>query len=109
MNALTLDIFPHRVSGVITGYTDEGRVPSKIIEMGLLPHTQFKIMHQAPFGGPLYIEFGAEKSRIALRAQEARFLKCEETGHYEYATKGSESSARGLFNLVIDNALILLK
>lgn len=49
-------------------------MPNKIIEMGLLPETKFRILYQAPFHGPLYIEFGEEKSRIALREEEARFI-----------------------------------
>lgn len=52
-------------------------MPNKIIEMGLLPDTTFKILYQAPFKGPLYIEFGEEKSRLALREEEARFIIVE--------------------------------
>ena len=52
-------------------------MPNKIIEMGLLPETAFRILYQAPFKGPLYIEFGDEKSRIALREEEARFIIVE--------------------------------
>ncbi|AZI21375.1 FeoA family protein [Chryseobacterium taklimakanense] len=64
--------------GKITDYdNDDLKMPGKIIEMGLLPDTSFKILYQAPFNGPLYIEFGAEKSRIALREEEARFIIVE--------------------------------
>ncbi len=60
------------------GYENENLLmPNKIIEMGLLPQTLFKILYQAPFRGPLYIEFGDEKSRIALREEEARFIIVE--------------------------------
>ncbi len=60
------------------GYENEDlKMPSKIIEMGLLPETSFRILYQAPFKGPLYIEFGDEKSRIALREEEARFIIVE--------------------------------
>ena len=60
------------------GYENEDlKMPSKIIEMGLLPETSFRIVYQAPFKGPLYIEFGDEKSRIALREEEARFIIVE--------------------------------
>jgi len=52
-------------------------MPTKIIEMGLLPETPFRILYQAPFGGPLYIEYGSDKTRIALREAEARFIKVE--------------------------------
>lgn len=64
--------------GKITGYDDDQlKMPTKIIEMGLLPDTSFRILYQAPFRGPLYIEFGDEKSRIALREEEARFIFVE--------------------------------
>lgn len=60
------------------GYQNENLgMPNKIIEMGLLPETVFKVLYQAPFRGPLYIEFGDEKSRIALREEEARFIIVE--------------------------------
>ena len=70
--------FPRNKSGIILGYQNEDlKMPNKIIEMGLLPETVFKILYQAPFKGPLYIEFGDEKSRIALREEEARFIIVE--------------------------------
>lgn len=70
--------FPKNISGKILGYeNDDLRMPNKIIEMGLLPETIFKILYQAPFKGPMYIEFGDEKSRIALREEEAQFIIVE--------------------------------
>lgn len=70
--------FPKNKFGKILGYeNDDLRMPNKIIEMGLLPDTAFRILYQAPFKGPLYIEFGDEKSRIALREEEARFIIVE--------------------------------
>lgn len=54
-------------------------MPNKIIEMGLLPDTEFTILHQAPFKGPLYIEFGEEKSRLALREEEAQYIIVEKS------------------------------
>ena len=52
-------------------------MPNKIIEMGLLPDTPFRILYQAPFRGPLYIEFGDERSRLALREEEAQYIIVE--------------------------------
>jgi len=70
--------FPKSLMGKIIGYeNDDLKMPNKIIEMGLLPETCFKILYQAPFKGPLYIEFGDEKSRIALREEEAKFIIVE--------------------------------
>ena len=74
-NINKLCCFPQNKLGKICGYDNEDlKMPNKIIEMGLLPETSFKILYQAPFKGPLYIEFGEEKSRIALREEEARFI-----------------------------------
>ncbi|MBS1572893.1 MAG: ferrous iron transport protein A [Bacteroidetes bacterium] len=79
--------FPLNIEGKINGYKNDNlTMPSKIIEMGLLPDTVFKILYQAPFGGPLYIEFGEEKSRIALRVEEAKFILVEQL---EHTTKAS--------------------
>ncbi|MEC5395680.1 FeoA family protein [Bergeyella sp. RCAD1439] len=70
--------FPLNQKGRILDYDNEDlKMPNKIIEMGLLPDTVFKILYQAPFGGPLYIEYSTEKTRIALRQEEARFILVE--------------------------------
>jgi len=63
--------FPRKMKGKISGYDNENlHMPNKIIEMGLLPDTSFVILHQAPFKGPLYIEYGEEKTRVALEEEE---------------------------------------
>ncbi|WP_419870985.1 FeoA family protein [Chryseobacterium sp. CT-SW4] len=60
------------------GYdNDHLKMPNKIIEMGLLPETVFRILYQAPFSGPMYVEFGEEKSRIALREEEGDYIIVE--------------------------------
>lgn len=70
--------FPKKTKGIISGYdNDDLQMPSKIIEMGLLPETHFEILHKAPFKGPLYIEYGEEKTRVALRQEEANFIFVE--------------------------------
>nr|WP_251040594.1 FeoA family protein [Chryseobacterium paludis] len=61
--------------GKILDYdNDHLKMPNKIIEMGLLPETVFRILYQAPFNGPMYVEFGEEKSRIALREEEGDYI-----------------------------------
>ncbi|AYN00837.1 ferrous iron transport protein A [Chryseobacterium sp. 3008163] len=75
----TLSNFPKNKLGKILGYdNDHLKMPNKIIEMGLLPETVFRILYQAPFNGPLYVEFGEEKSRIALRREEGEFIIVED-------------------------------
>jgi len=74
-----LSSFPKNKLGKILGYDNEHlKMPNKIIEMGLLPETVFRILYQAPFNGPLYVEFGEEKSRIALRKEEGEFIIVED-------------------------------
>ncbi len=76
---LKLSKFPKNKKGKILGYdNDHLKMPNKIIEMGLLPETIFRILYQAPFSGPLYIEFGEEKSRIALREEEGDYIIVED-------------------------------
>lgn len=71
--------FPKDKFGKILGYdNDHLKMPNKIIEMGLLPETVFRILYQAPFKGPLYVEFGNEKSRIALRKEEGDYIIVED-------------------------------
>lgn len=71
--------FSKNKMGKILGYdNDHLKMPNKIIEMGLLPETVFRILYQAPFSGPMYVEFGAEKSRIALREEEGDYIIVEE-------------------------------
>ncbi|QCX54470.1 FeoA family protein [Elizabethkingia sp. JS20170427COW] len=66
------------VMGKIVDFdNDHHEMPGKILEMGLLPETPFKILFQAPFGGPLYVEYGEEKSRVALRIEEAMYIIVE--------------------------------
>ena len=77
VKTISLDQFPKDVAGRICGYKNEDAMPTKIMEMGLLPNTIFKVLFQAPFSGPLYVEFGEEKSRIALREEEAKFILVE--------------------------------
>lgn len=79
-NLLRLSHFPKNKIGKIVAYdNDHLKMPIKIIEMGLLPETIFKILYQAPFNGPLYIEFGEEKSRIALRKEEGDYIIVEDS------------------------------
>ncbi|MDL1913868.1 MAG: ferrous iron transport protein A [Bergeyella sp.] len=68
---------PGKLGRIIDYDEREMHLPIKILEMGLLPNTEFKILYQAPFNGPLYVEFGKEKSRIALRQEEAACIIVE--------------------------------
>ena len=67
------------MKGKITGYDENSTLPMKIFEMGLLPGTSFVILKQAPFRGPLLIEYGEEHTKLILRVEEAKLLLVEET------------------------------
>ena len=76
--------FPRNVAGRILDYDNQNQeLPTKILEMGLLPQTHFMILYQAPFGGPLYVEFGSERTRVALREEEARYILVEPISNAE--------------------------
>ena len=49
---------------------------NKIIEMGLLRNL-FCDSASGTFQRPLYIEYGEEKTRVALKEEEARFIFVE--------------------------------
>ncbi|MDO4763699.1 MAG: FeoA family protein [Flavobacteriaceae bacterium] len=70
--------FPNGIKGKILEFdNEEFQMPNKIIEMGLLPDTEFVVLHRAPLGGPMYVEYGIEKTKVALRAEEAKFILVE--------------------------------
>lgn len=76
--------FPLNVAGRILDYDNQSEeMPTKILEMGLLPETTFVILYQAPFSGPLYIEYGNERTRVALREEEARYILVEPISNAE--------------------------
>lgn len=52
-------------------------VPMKLLEMGLLPETQIMVKAKAPFNGPIIVEYGIDKSRLALRKEEAKGILIE--------------------------------
>lgn len=52
-------------------------IPIKLLEMGILPDTTVSIKARAPFNGPIIIEYGTDKSRIALRKEEADCILIE--------------------------------
>lgn len=73
-----MNFFPLNTLGKIIGFDESlENIPIKIIEMGLFPDVSFRILYEAPFGGPLYIEFGRENTRLVLRKEEAELILVE--------------------------------
>ena len=46
-------------------------IPSKFLEMGLLPGSLVEIKHKAPFNGPIGIHIHRSNTLIAIRTTEA--------------------------------------
>lgn len=60
-------------TALITGF-DEHELPIKLLELGLVPNSYVKLIQKAPFGGPLLLEVGKEKNRIAIRKEQAKLI-----------------------------------
>jgi len=60
----------------VVGFSEED-IPNKILEMGIVPGVSVQLKQQAPLGGPLYVEYGKEKSTIMLRRSEAGHILIE--------------------------------
>ncbi len=77
-NPLTLFDIPDGKKVKVLGYDDKiTEMPTKILEMGILPETEVVVLHRAPFSGPLYVEYGEEDTCVALRSEEAKFILVE--------------------------------
>ena len=93
------------------GYeNDDLKMPNKIIEMGLLPDTTFKILYQAPFSGPLYVEFGDEKSRC-VRASIVRSRRKEQADQVQLSLTTIDDPAFVSFRRLLHTGdyLVILK
>ncbi|WP_295841252.1 FeoA family protein [uncultured Apibacter sp.] len=60
----------------VIGFSEDN-IPTKILEMGIVPGVFVKVKRQAPWNGPLFIEYGKEKSTIMLRKEEADCILIE--------------------------------
>lgn len=58
--------------GRVDRITDEGPVGMRLLEMGLTPGVELKLVGTAPFGDPL--EFDLRGYRLSLRKSEAEFV-----------------------------------
>jgi ferrous iron transport protein A len=66
-------------SGTVLGFTGEaGSYRQKLLAMGLLKGTSFKVIRVAPMGDP--VEIIVRDFRLSLRREEARALLVAEGG-----------------------------
>ena len=56
-------------TAVISGFKSEIKSKARLVEMGLLPGTEFRIIKQAPFNG---VHIGAMPAQVALDASLGR-------------------------------------
>ncbi|MBX2840565.1 MAG: ferrous iron transport protein A [Flammeovirgaceae bacterium] len=64
----TADLLKVGEKGIIQKFLDE-TITVKLLEMGLLPGSEIKLVRTAPMGCPLYLKVG--KNFLALRRKEA--------------------------------------
>lgn len=64
-------------SGVITNMMAEGRLRSRLMDMGLLKGTEITLIRKAPLGDPLEIE--VKGYSLSLRKKEASMIYLEQT------------------------------
>ncbi len=76
LTQLSLSILKPTQKAKVVGFAEEN-IPTKILEMGIVPGVSVKLKRQAPWNGPLYLEYGKEKSTIMLRKEEARNILIE--------------------------------
>jgi len=50
----------------------ESDFDSKLMEYGLIPGANIRVINKAPFHGPIFISIGSQK--IAIRKEEASFI-----------------------------------
>lgn len=67
----TLNTVPNLIKVTIEDFKDDV-FPSKLLDLGLIPETNIKIIQKSPMGGMYLIELQNEKSRIAIRAEIAK-------------------------------------
>ena len=60
-------------SGAVVGIDGRGMLAQRLVDMGLYPGVQAKVVRRAPLGDP--IEVDAEGALVNLRREEARFVR----------------------------------
>ncbi|TWP24038.1 ferrous iron transport protein A [Apibacter muscae] len=76
MNPQSLSLLKPSEKAIVIGFSEED-IPAKILEMGIVPGVSISLIRKAPWNGPLYIEYGNEKSIIMLRKEEAKCILIE--------------------------------
>ena len=62
-------------SGTVKGVAGDAISRLRLMEMGITPGTQIKLIHRAALGGPLHIE--VRGYQLSLRREEARHIELQ--------------------------------
>jgi len=57
---------------------DSESLPSKFLEMGLLPGNVVEVKHKAPFNGPIGLHVHSSNALVAIRRSEAAQVLVEQ-------------------------------
>ncbi|VBB07670.1 transcriptional repressor c-terminal [Lucifera butyrica] len=71
----TLDQLAPGETGIITGVAGNGTIKRRMIDMGLVAGTKFRIQRYAPLGDP--IEIKIKNFNLALRKAEAALVEVQ--------------------------------
>jgi Fe2+ transport system protein FeoA len=69
----SLEELPRHQVAVVERVGGERSFRRRLLEMGLIPGTEVKVINVAPFGDPLEIE--VRQSRLSIRRHEARLIE----------------------------------
>jgi|TARA_Y100000294_G_C8384424_1_gene268107 Fe2+ transport system protein FeoA len=64
--------------GIISGFKTETKSKARLVEMGLLPGTEFRIIKQAPFNGA--VEVKVRDYYLSLRPEDAGNILVQKKG-----------------------------
>ncbi|TDL99918.1 MAG: ferrous iron transport protein A [Flavobacteriaceae bacterium] len=61
----------------IKGYLSED-LPTKILELGLIPGATVRMKCQAPLNGPVYVSLESDNSKLAIKKSIAELIDLEQ-------------------------------
>jgi ferrous iron transport protein A len=86
---MTLEELRPGESGMMEKVTAKGMLAQRLMDMGLYPGVEIKVIRNAPLEDPVHVE--ADGSSVSIRHEEARFVQVRPTAR---ASSG-KSEGRG--------------
>jgi len=72
---LSLACVPRGTKGKIVAHEAKGSVRQRLLDLGLIPPSEFEVVRYAPLGDPIEVRVGSNS--IVLRRSEAKTVKIE--------------------------------